>query len=96
MQSEADTSSSIRSQSNDLNSAKFRPNSWTRWQDKDNHDKQPASPSLTNNLDMLHKRISTQAKIADQPSGVSDLTEHNKLKYEVARLRKVCRFTLGA
>lgn len=54
------------------------------------------SQVLGSNLDTLHEKISTQAKIADQPSGVSDLTEHDKLKCEVARLRKVCAFTLGA
>ena len=54
------------------------------------------SQMLGSDLDTLHEKISTQAKIADQSSEASDLTEHDDLKCEVARLHKVCMFTLGA
>ena len=51
-------------------------------------------PSLTANRDMVPHETSNQAKVADKPSESSDLTDHDGLKSEVARLHEVCTFVL--
>ena len=94
--SEVDMSSSIRSRSNDSVSTKSMLKSWIRRQGKNSYSEPPMSPTLGSNLDTLHEKISTQARIADKPSEASDLTEHDELKGEVERMRKVYMCILGA
>ena len=94
--SEANTSSRICSHSNDSDSTKPGLRSWIRWQGKNSHNERPMSQKLGSTLDTLHEKISTQARIADKPSEASDLTEHDELKGEVERMRKVYMCILGA
>ena len=52
------------------------------------------SQTLGSNLDTLHEKISTWAKIADKPGEASDFTEYDDMKREVERMCEVCTFVL--
>ena len=92
--SEVDMSSSIRSRSNDSVSTKSMLKSWIRRQGKNSYSEPPMSQTLGSNLDTLHEKISTWAKIADKPGEASDFTEYDDMKREVERMCEVCTFVL--